>query len=162
MNLLKSNELSAQLKAKVKNKGAYRSKIPALWQFLIAALLFHVLLGLALSPNLGKGDESDVNVLIVQARDLVAKEKYDEAMQKYQRIINQKPQMPSVYVDAEREMNEARNKSVKAASQTNKADDKPKKPEDSKVKKPAEGDKKPPKKENPEITLPEVFQKVGP
>ena len=160
MNIIKSRERKAQAEIKVKPKGAFRSKVPALWQFMIAALLFHVLMALALSPGMGKGDKTDVNVLIKEARELSAAGKFDLAITKYQIILNQKPQLPAVYTDAEREMVETRNRSVKDASNKAKAEEQEKKAAtEGAAKKP---DKKEPKKTgSPEITLPDDMPSLG-
>jgi tetratricopeptide (TPR) repeat protein len=115
-----------------------RKEMMRLWQLFVAAAVVHAVIVLAFSPKLFVGGEEDSpEALLAKARKLVEEQKYEEAMETYQRVIALKPQTPLVFVDAEKEIRDVR---LKALAQQKKAAEAAKAAEGAK---PQEGHKPP-------------------
>ena len=140
-----------------KEKGELRSKSPKLWQSLLISC---ALLGtLAAATSFGKKQDTSPEQLIKIARELAEEGKFDEALEKYLLIKNQKPQIPAVFIDAEKEISQVR---IKALEAKKKAEEEAKKAEQPDEQKPGdtgtEGtEEQPPKPDEvPNVDLPEL------
>jgi hypothetical protein len=85
-----------------------------LWHLVGAVLVVHVVLAVALSPSLFGRDDTSPEGLLKRARELAASEKFEEAQSFYEKMLLQKPEIPAMFADAEREMNEVRVKALQA------------------------------------------------
>ena len=91
-----------------------RMKLLPLWKLLAMALGAHVLIVLVLSPTMGRVDEKSPQVMLQKARELRKEGKFEPALEAYQMVVNQKPPVPALFSDAERELHETRMESLDA------------------------------------------------
>jgi len=95
-------------------RGPYRAKTPKLWQVLAGAVLLHVIVVLAFSPNLGKARSDTPDGLLAEARSLREQGKFEDAFARYQDVMSKKPPVPVLFTEAENEMNDVRAKALDA------------------------------------------------
>ena len=69
----------------------------------------HVVVVLLLSPSFFTGGEdTSPEALLRKARELREKEEYQAALETYQRVVQQKPTVPAIFTEAEKEMHQTR------------------------------------------------------
>jgi len=102
------------------SKGQFRSRIPPLWLFFVAATVAHALLIVGTSPSiyLGNGGDDSPQALFARAEQLEEEGKFEDAFNTYSQVVSKKPLIPAVFIDAEKKMNETRLKSIQAQKKT--------------------------------------------
>lgn len=100
---------------KNENELAVRAQRFKTWQYFLIAVGAHIAVILVFSPQLLGREDTSPETLIQQARLLVEDESYEEALEMYGRVIAQKPEIPAVFRDAERELERARREMLEKA-----------------------------------------------
>ena len=86
-----------------------RSEPLKLWQYFAGAIAVHAIIIVGLSPSIFTGGEdTSPDGMLKKARRLAQEEKYEQALQVYRDLLNQKPQIPVAFVKADKEMQETR------------------------------------------------------
>ena len=103
-------------KSVVEMKGRFRASVPPVWQFLVAAAIFHLVITFGLSPSVfsGKGGGDSPEEQFKRAKAYEEEGKYEDAFKAYGTVVGKKPLVPAVFTDAEKKMNEMRLKSLQA------------------------------------------------
>ena len=111
-----------------------RRQLMKLWQVFLAAFAAHVVFVFLFSPGIFSKEDTSPEGLLKKARELVGKQQFEAALEIYQQIQLQRPQIPAVFEDADKEIREVRLKALEAerkAAEAAKAaeESKPKGPE---------------------------------
>lgn len=91
-----------------------RKEFLKLWQLFLAVIMSHAIVVIALSPRLFRKEDTTPGGLLDKARGLAAEEKYEEAFELYQQMLLQKPQLPAIFAEAEKEMGTVRLRALEA------------------------------------------------
>lgn len=102
------------------NPGASRADVPRRhellkpWQLILAVAAAHALVTIVLSPGLFVKEDTSPQGLLEKARNVASNGEYEESLQIYQQVLLQKPQIPAVFSETEKEMGGVRLKMLEA------------------------------------------------
>ena len=104
------------VKTIAESRGRFRSAVPPMWQFLVGAAIFHIVITIGLSPSVftGKGRSDSPEALFQKAQQFEKDGQYEDAFKAYTSVVSKKPLVAAVYTDAEKKMNEMRMKSIQS------------------------------------------------